>query len=384
MQDAFDATVVGGGIIGLLTAWQLAESGEHTLLLEQHQISYPEGSSRGASRAFGDTHLRNIDFYFARNSRHLWQKLERVTGRKLLHLNGGLDIATGRDSIMKITAKLNARHSPYDFYEGAALSRRYPQWKRSSRMYALYSPNAGILRADRCMNAAVSAARKCGVVIRDQSRVVDIDPKGPSKTTLVKTSSGKVYRTQKLVIAAGPWAQSILMRLGVRLELNVSQEQTVYFAPRRNAELFMPENSPVWDWDGSEFVYGFPIFEKAGIKIAFHQDGHHLKNLMEFRKTPSESVIKRLRAFLNRHMPDAAGKAFGATTCLYTNTSDDDFVIDTVPGFRRIVFFAGCNGRAFHCAPAISSVLKELVCESKTRLNISPFGLNRFRGGRDV
>ena len=384
MQDAFDVTVVGGGIIGLLTAWQLGESGKHTLLLEQHEISSPQGSSRGSSRMYGDTHLRDIDFHLARDSRYLWRELERETGQELLYLNGGLDITVSRDSIMEIAAKLNSRRIPFDLFEGAAFGRKYPQWRRNSKTYAIYSPNGGILRADRCINAAVSAARKQKVVIRDWSRVVGIDPEGPSKTVLVKISSGKIYRTQKLVIAAGPWAQRILMRLGVGLPLDVSQEQTVYFAPRRNAELFMPENSPVWDWDGSEFVYGFPIFEKAGIKIAFHQDGHHLKNLMEFRKTPSESVIKRLRAFLNRHMPDAAGKAFGATTCLYTNTSDDDFVIDTVPGFRRIVFFAGCNGRAFHCAPAISSVLKELVCESKTRLNISPFGLNRFRGGRDV
>lgn len=378
MQDAFDVVVVGGGIIGRLTAWLLAKSGKHTLLLERNSIDRPKGSSRGNSRAFGDTHLRSVYFNLARQSRHLWRELEREVGKELLYLNGGLDISSGRDGIKKIASKLRARRSPYDLFEGVAFSRKYPQWKLSSKVYALYSPNAGILRADRCMNAAVSAAKNHGVLIRDKSRVVSVDPGGPSKTIFVKISSGKIYRTQKLVIAAGPWAQNILMRLGVALPLYVSQEQTVYFAPCRNAELFMPENFPVWDWDGSDFVYGFPIFENDGIKVAFHDDGHHLKNLGEFRYTPNASVIKRLRLFLNQHLPDAAGEDFGATTCLYTNTSDDDFVIDTIPGYSNIVYFTGDNGHAFHCAPAVSKTLAELVYEGKTSIDISRFRASRF------
>lgn len=130
---------------------------------------------------------------------------------------------------------------------------------------------------------------------------------------------------------------------------------------------------------GREFIYGFPVYEKNGIKIAFHQDGRYLNNLGEFSHTPSAAVINRLRAFLEKHLPDAAGEAFGATTCLYTNTPDSDFVIDTIPGMPQIVFFTGCSGHAFHCAPAIGKILAELATDGKTRFDISRFSLNRFK-----
>jgi len=381
MQEVFDAMVMGGGIIGRLTAWHLAKSSKSTLLLEQHSLNHSEGSSRGSSRMFGETFARDIYFKLARQSRELWRELERETGEKLLCLNGGLDIVSGTDarkSIRELASVLSSRKILFEVLDGASLHRRYPQWEHISKAHAIYSDSAGILRAERCMSAAILAAQKHGVLVREQSRVVGIKPNS-SREVLLKMSSSETYRTRKLVIAAGPWMPNILGRLGIKLPLRVSQEQTVYFTPRNNSNFFKPENFPVWEWEGEEFVYGFPAFENNGTKIAFHSDGHYLKNLREFRRTPSPSVIKRLHSFLKRHIPDAAGEAFGAITCLYTNTPDNDFVIDTVPGIPQIAYFTGCSGHAFHCAPAIGQALAEIAIVGKATLDISSFSSLRFK-----
>lgn len=380
MRDAFDGTVVGGGIVGRLTALYLAKSGKSTLLLEQHRFDRPEGSSRGNSRMFGEAHLEDIYFGLAHQSRYLWQDLEHETGKRLLCLNGGVDIAANADSrssLKEIASRLRSRRCLFEIFDGTTLRRRYPQWQCSPSIYAIYSPNEGILRSDYCMDAALVIGKKYKLLMLDNSHVTGIEP-GKSGTILIRLFSGETYRTQKLVIAAGPWMPKILKRFGIKLPLRVFQFQTVYFAPRRNLELFLPENFPVWGWEGAQFVYGFPMFERKGIKVAFHSDGRYLKNLGEFRQTPSTDLIKRLRLFLNNHLPDAEGKDFGATTCLYTNTPDDDFVMDTVPGFPQIAYFTGCNGYAFHCAPALGKTLVELVCEGKTSINISCFSAKRF------
>lgn len=382
MQDALDAIVVGGGIIGRLTAWHFAKSGKSTLLLEKDRLNLAKGSSRGLSRMFGETFIRDIYYRLACQSRLLWKELEYKTGEKLLYLNGSLDIVSGsgaRRSIKELTSVLISRKIPFEVFDGDDLRQEYPQWERSSRVRAVYSSNGGILQAERCMNASILAAQKCGALIKEQSRVVNIES-CRSATVLLKMSSGETYRTRKLVLAAGPWAVNILKRLGVNLPLRVSQEQTVYFVPHHNAHLFEPENFPVWEWEteGGQFIYGFPIFEKNGIKVAFHSDGHYLKNLGEFQQKPYLEVIKRLHSFLKKHIPDAAGEAFGATTCMYTNTPDNDFVIDTIPGMPQITFFTGCSGHAFHCAPALGKTLVELATDGKTTLDISPFSLKRF------
>ncbi len=227
------------------------------------------------------------------------------------------------------------------------------------------------------MDATLIAAKNRGAFILDRSRVTDIQPSG-SGTVLIKISSGETFRTRKLVITAGPWAPRTLRRLGIKLPLRVFQVQTVYFAPRQNAELFTPHNFPVWEWEGDQFVYGFPVFEREGVKVSFHSKGRYLKSVGEFRQTPSRGLVKRLRLFLEKHLPDAAGEDFGATTCLYTESPDNDFVVDTIPGLPQIAYFTGCSGHAFHCAPALGKTLAELVWEGKTAVDISRFSAKRF------
>ncbi len=126
-QDAFDTAVIGGGIVGRSTAWHLARYGRSTLLLEQHSFDHPEGSSRGNSRMFGEAHLDDTDFRLARDSRHLWRELEHETGKDLLCLNGGIDIAAdadSRSSINEIASKLRARRCSFEILNSATLRRR--------------------------------------------------------------------------------------------------------------------------------------------------------------------------------------------------------------------------------------------------------------------
>lgn len=381
MQDIFDAIVVGGGIIGRLTAWAFGKSGKHTMLIEQNSINGSKSSSKGSSRMFGESFSSDVYFNLARQSRDLWRDLERETGEELLYLNGSLDISSGlnaRRSVKQLASILRSRKSEFEILDSKNLRRRYPQWRSCLNTYAVYSPDGGILRSDRCMNAAIIAAQKHKVFIQDELQVKSIEPSS-SGTVQVNLSSGAFYRTRKLILAAGPWMPNILRRLRVKLPLQASQEQTVYFSLLRNHELFRPENFPVWEREGREFIYGFPAYEKNGIKIAFHRDGRYLNNLGEFSHTPSPTVVNRLRKFLERYLPDAAGEAFGATTCLYTNTPDDDFVVDTVPGFPNVAYFTGDSGHAFHCAPALGKTLVELTCEGKTAIDISSFSAKRFK-----
>ena len=380
MPKSYEAVVIGGGIVGRLTAWFLAKSGKHTLLLEQHLINTPLGSSKGNSRLFGESFEDNIYFKFARQSRELWRNLECETGLKLLSLTGGLDLVVAPDAksrIKKIASILKSRNSEFEVLNTTNLNKHYPQWRFDKNTHAIFSPESGVLRSDRCMNAAIVGGKKYSLEIRENSHVAGIELFGPG-LLLIRILGKKTIYTKKLVIAAGPWMPNILKRLGVQLPLRLSQEQSVYFVPCRNRESFNSENFPVWEFEGKNFVYGLPIFESSGIKIAFHQDGRCLKNLREFSNKPSEEVINRLRRFLDIHIPDASGEVSDATTCLYTNTSDGDFVIDTIPHIPQIAYFTGCNGHAFHCAPAIAKTLVELVTEGKTSLDISRFSSRRM------
>ena len=136
---------------------------------------------------------------------------------------------------------------------------------------------------------------------------------------------------------------------------------------------------PIWIHHREQVVYGFPIVDAPGIKVAFHGSGLYV-NVEEYTQTPRQEVTDRLQAYLERYLPEAAGDAFDPTTCLYTNTPDEDFIVDTAPNLPQVTIAAGFSGHGFKFAIAIGRAVADLIEQGGTELEIGHFGLDRFRG----
>jgi glycine/D-amino acid oxidase-like deaminating enzyme len=72
------------------------------------------------------------------------------------------------------------------------------------------------------------------------------------------------------------------------------------------------------------------------------------------------------------------GKVLDATTCLYSSTPDEDFVIDLVPANPNVVFAAGFSGHGYKFAPAIGELLVAMVLGERETL--PRFRMDRFQG----
>jgi len=68
-----------------------------------------------------------------------------------------------------------------------------------------------------------------------------------------------------------------------------------------------------------------------------------------------------------------------AGTCLMSNVVDNNFVLDflpeTVPGYKNVAIYTA--GWGFKFTPMIGKVLKELVVDGKTNVDISNFKISR-------
>ena len=60
---------------------------------------------------------------------------------------------------------------------------------------------------------------------------------------------------------------------------------------------------------------------------------------------------------------DGAGETTGAETCLYTNTADEQFVLER---HGRIVVGSACSGHGFKFAPAVGRTLAALAHDAAT------------------
>ena len=85
-----------------------------------------------------------------------------------------------------------------------------------------------------------------------------------------------------------------------------------------------------------------------------------------------------LREFAERYFPDGAGPTLSLRTCLFTNTPDEHFVLDLLPGHPQVVIASPCSGHGFKFASVIGEVLADLAETGLSHHDISLFRISRL------
>src|SRR3954470_538079 len=117
--------VVGGGVMGGATAWQLARRGVDVTLHERFGPGHGRGSSHGGSRIFRFAY--DIPEYvdMARAALDGWRELEAAAGEPLLDITGGVDHGPTTE-IERLSAGMTASGAPHEVVDAAEAERRFP------------------------------------------------------------------------------------------------------------------------------------------------------------------------------------------------------------------------------------------------------------------
>jgi sarcosine oxidase len=83
--------------------------------------------------------------------------------------------------------------------------------------------------------------------------------------------------------------------------------------------------------------------------------------------------------FVAPFLPGLSGACSRASTCFYTVTPDFGFVLDHDPASERIIIASCCSGHGFKHSPALGEAIAELILDGRSRTDISPFSLSRFK-----
>jgi sarcosine oxidase len=65
-------------------------------------------------------------------------------------------------------------------------------------------------------------------------------------------------------------------------------------------------------------------------------------------------------------------------SCIFTNTPDEHFIVDSLPSDERVIVASPCSGHGFKFCAVIGEILADLAIEGSTRHDISLFKLDRF------
>ena len=376
MRTDWDAIVVGLGGIGSGAAYWLSRRlGDRVLGLEQFELGHANGASQDHSRIIRLSYHRPEYVRLAKRAYDTWAEVEAASGARVVTRTGGLDVAP-LDAAIPLedyTRSMDAEGVRYERLDAAEIMRRWPQWRLDESHHGLFQADAGLADPNRGNAAHWRLARACGATLLDRTPVTSLVARDGDVE--VVTLAGR-FRAPRVVLAADAWTNDLLASFGRRLPLTITQEQVTYFAPR-DPELFAPERFPIWIWMDEPCFYGFPTYGEPGPKAA--QDVGGQRTTVAGRTFDrDEAADRRLRRFLDRHLPDMVAPEIATRTCLYTLTPDRDFVIDRLPEAPGVWVVLGA-AHAYKFASVLGRVLAELSTDGQTLSagEIAGFGIDR-------
>ena len=374
----WDLIVVGLGALGSGAAyWASTRSGARVLGLERFEFGHANGASADHSRIIRLSYHRPDYVRLAKRAYETWEAVEADSGDRIVTVTGGLDLWPPRPAIPQAdyVDSLTAEGVPFERLDAAEVMRRWPQWRLTDDVTAMWQARGGLADPFKGNAAHRRLATERGATLLDRTPVSQIREVGGE---LEVTAGGAAYRAGKVVVAADAWTNELLAPFGRQLPLTVTKEQVTYFAAPDPAA-FAPDRFPVWIWMDEPSFYGFPTYGEAGPKAA--QDCGGQPTTPDARTFDrDEPAYARVRDFMATHLPGAVGPDILTRTCLYTLTPDRDFVLDRLPEAPGVTVLLGA-AHGFKYASVLGRVAAELAMDGDTP---SAGELDHFRIDRPI
>src|SRR6185437_896963 len=340
MTEPYDVIVLGIGGMGSAAAFHLARRGQRVLGLERFDIPHRMGSSHGLTRIIRLAYYESPKYVpLLTRAYQNWRETERMFGEQLLFVTGSIDAGPPDSVVFQGSLASCVEHGlAHEVLSGDEANARFPGYALPSSYRALFQPEGGFIASERAIVAHVALAQARGADIRAREQVLGWKPLGDG--VRVTTERGS-YEAGRLVVSAGAWIGQFVAPLAGAA---VPERQVLGWFQPTNPSLFRPDRFPVFNalFDEGRY-YGLPIWGMPGFKIGrYHHLGETINpDTMHRDCTPADEAL--LRAAVARYFPRADGATMGLTPCMFTNTADEHFVLDTLPGCPQVVVASPCS-----------------------------------------
>jgi len=332
------AIVVGAGVFGAALADRLAGDGWQVTLLDRDEPGHGRAESGGESRLLRFSH--GAEAWYARSAwraRELWRELDPD-----LLVESGLVWFARREHGWEADSERVLREAgiPMERLEPERAAELFPSLRTDDLAFALYEPQAGILRAQRATRALVRRARERGA----QLELREARPDGAS----VKLDNGRRLEADRVVWACGAWLGRLFPE---HVQLRVTQQDIFFFnAPPGWST---PPVPGFVDYDGA--VYGLGALDGYGVKVSPDVEGPDL-DPDTWPRAHSADNERRARDIVALRFPELADAPLTASTvCQYSLTPDTHFIVAPHPEHGgKVWLYGGGSGHGFKHGPALA------------------------------
>jgi sarcosine oxidase len=378
-------TIIGGGVMGLMTAYYAAPFAESVTVLERTRVGDPDTASFCLTRSVRNDYLDPEYARLAYESRQLWLELQALSGAPLLIDCGCLNLV--KDSVtpdlatsyavrsFAILEQLQLRRAALSATE---LRKRFPQFAADAGWLDV---DAGFADVQAVTSFLTGALRGRDVRVTEHAEITGITRSADGWQ--VATGRGDVL-SDVLVITAGLGTNDVLGLLpgcSVRFPLRPDRPvQSKYFIPKAAARGGFTEQAlPVFAYLDVG-IYGHPIYDgrTPGVKIGFYHPPD--ADLVPSRIGSVEDFVAECMPGLRDAEVVDVAAASGVDVCSYDLVGDDEFILGPVPGVPAVFTGVGWRGTGYKFAPWVGRVLAQLAIQQGTVYDIHRFAPGRFSG----
>jgi glycine/D-amino acid oxidase-like deaminating enzyme len=362
-RDA-EVTIVGGGAVGAAVAYFLAREGWKDIqLLERGGLC--EATSSQAAGFVGQARPTVDRARLTMAAAEVYRTFARETGYSMDYRECGavrlaLSDASAKE-LLQIADTAEITGLPVEFLTDAQLHEIYPVLERTDSVRAaLWSPTDGYLQPNSLVSAYINAAKDLGVTVVTHVQVTGIGVRD-AVVESVSTESG-TYRTDQVVIAAGPWSAALARLAGVDLPIVPVLHE--YFVTEPVAGwhadlpcLRIPEVQVYARGESDRVLCGG--FESTGTSI----DPREVTVGSRLAARPDWNVLGGFAESLSTFAPTVANAGVATTFQGWPAFSPDGrFVVGPVSSIQGLVLAAACNahgvsgsaGLAIHLVESLS------------------------------
>jgi len=291
-----DCVIVGGGVIGMLTARELVQKGAHVTLVERGRLGAESSWAGGGILAplYPWRHpaaISDLAAWSQTRYPQLCQSLLEVTGIDPEWTRSGLLIldAAERLEAVQWTGRYNMR---IEMLDQDAIMRAEPQLAKHFAT-AVILPEMAQVRNPHLVSALQRELVKSAVTIIENAAVTALHMKD-GRMTGVQTSSGKIDAGH-VVIAGGAWSGAILKELNITQDVepvrgqmllyhagpglisHVIVEQGYYIIPRRDGHILVGSTVEYEGFDKSTTTAAATELQQVAVSLVPDLGKHEIK-----------------------------------------------------------------------------------------------------------